>query len=75
MKILFSTTNLAIKGWRWVFIIAGIPGIVISIIMFITVKQPNKIDKKNEHTDKTPIIHEEENTEAENNENKSINRT
>jgi predicted MFS family arabinose efflux permease len=27
-------------GWRWVFILAGIPGIILAVILFLTVREP-----------------------------------
>jgi len=37
---------VTIVGWRWVYRIAAIPGIVVTIVLLVTVKEPpRQIDK------------------------------
>ena len=36
-------------GWRWVYRIAAIPGIIVTVVMLISVREPpRQIDKVNE---------------------------
>lgn len=39
---LITAANINDQGWRWSFFISGIPGIVIGILMFITLKEPER---------------------------------
>ena len=40
------------QGWRWVFIISGIPGILLGILIFITVKEPERNKSGDEDSEK-----------------------
>ncbi|XP_032786983.2 MFS-type efflux pump MSMEG_3705 isoform X2 [Daphnia magna] len=40
-----TDANINNQGWRWSFIIAGIPGIVIGFIILLTVKEPKRGQK------------------------------
>ena len=37
---------LLFKGWRWAFFISGIPGILVGILLFITVQEPERTTGK-----------------------------
>ncbi|XP_013388870.1 protein spinster homolog 1 [Lingula anatina] len=37
-----TRANILGQGWRWVFIISGIPGLVFGIVIFLTVKEPER---------------------------------
>ena len=37
-----TDANIAGKGWRWVFWIAGIPGILVGALMLFTVREPGR---------------------------------
>nr|CAH0100929.1 unnamed protein product [Daphnia galeata] len=40
-----TDANINNQGWRWSFIIAGIPGIVIGFIILLTVREPKRGEK------------------------------
>ena len=31
-------------GWQWVYIITGLPGIVMGIVVMVTVREPQRLD-------------------------------
>ena len=37
-----TNANINSQGWRWSFIIAGIPGIIFGIQILLTVKEPKR---------------------------------
>lgn len=45
---LITQANINGQGWRWVFIIAGIPGIFLGFLIMLTVREPERTKGKNE---------------------------
>ncbi|ODN02815.1 Protein spinster 1 [Orchesella cincta] len=45
---LITRANINGQGWRWVFIIAGMPGILLGLLIILTVKEPQRVKPKNE---------------------------
>ncbi|KAL3872099.1 hypothetical protein ACJMK2_040053 [Sinanodonta woodiana] len=37
-----TVANINGQGWRWTFIISGIPGIVLGLLIFFTIKEPER---------------------------------
>lgn len=37
-----TNANINNQGWRWSYFIAGIPGFVVGILLFVTMKEPQK---------------------------------
>ena len=37
---------LHVKGWRWTFILAGLPGIILGFLIMATVREPERQRKK-----------------------------
>lgn len=53
-----TNANINNQGWRWSFIIAGIPGILLGFVILVTVREPKRPNKKvivAEMTDDTPM--------------------
>lgn len=50
---LITKANINGQGWRWVFFIAGIPGIFLGLLIMMTVKEPerSKTSKKQEESE------------------------
>lgn len=45
-----------LQGWRWSYFIAAIPGIVVGVLLFLTVKDPPKQQTRQQTTDSTGQI-------------------
>lgn len=56
---LFNKNNS--KNWHWLFVICGAPGILISIVILLTIRQPNK-DKTPQENSATTSIQKEDKT-------------
>ncbi|XP_035709342.1 protein spinster homolog 1 isoform X3 [Folsomia candida] len=52
---LITQANINGQGWRWVFIIAGIPGIFLGFLIMLTVREPERTKGKNEPGDKDEV--------------------
>ncbi len=43
---LITEANINGQGWRWVFIIAGLPGIFLGILIMVTIREPERCKDK-----------------------------
>ncbi|XP_050414954.1 protein spinster homolog 1 [Patella vulgata] len=53
-----TLANINNQGWRWTFYIAGIPGLVLGIVMLITVKEPVRGNMRATASDKQTAVTE-----------------
>lgn len=53
---LITKANINGQGWRWAFFISGIPGIAVGILLFFTVKEPERSKDKAGSEEKTESI-------------------
>jgi hypothetical protein len=42
LRSLTSSAPWCVQGWRWAWIISGLPGIVLAVIILVTVKEPQR---------------------------------
>ncbi|CAH1785992.1 unnamed protein product [Owenia fusiformis] len=47
---LIIDANILGQGWRWVFFISGIPGIILGAVIFFTLKEPERTGQKQNET-------------------------
>lgn len=53
---LITNANINGQGWRWAFFITGIPGIAVGILIFLTIKEPERSHTKGEDAEKSGSI-------------------
>jgi len=50
---LISVTLILGQGWRASYVLSGLPGIIVAILFFVTVKEPSRTSDEGERSDLT----------------------
>ena len=75
LRCVYFVTN-AVQGWRWSYILTGLPGFAFALILILTVREPvrkeidvtNDISRSNLHNDdKSKSLVEEEQVDTKSN--------
>ncbi|XP_021341763.1 uncharacterized protein LOC110442462 isoform X2 [Mizuhopecten yessoensis] len=51
-----TLANINGQGWRWSFFLSGAPGIILGVVIFIALKEPERQRDTSKGDDKTPVI-------------------